>query len=66
MEMDLPDQILFQDVFSIEEGKGKSTMHGKQRKKWEVNVKRIKKVQNRCGLRVEFYDDGRSTELVRA
>ena len=66
MEMDLPDQILFQDVFSIEEGKGKSTMHGKQRKKWEANVKRIKAVQEHCGLRVEFYDDGRSTELVRA
>ena len=32
-EMDLSDQILFQDVFSIEEGKGKSTMHRKQRKK---------------------------------
>jgi len=66
MEMDLSDQILFQDVFRIEEGKGKSTIHRKQRKKWEVNVKRIKEVQQRCSLRFEFYDDGRLTELVRA
>ncbi|MDP7396362.1 MAG: hypothetical protein QF541_05810 [Lentisphaeria bacterium] len=41
-------------------------MHRKQRKKREVNVKRLKEVQERCGRRVEFHDDGRSTELVRA
>jgi hypothetical protein len=36
------------------------------RDEWEVLVKRVKEAQNKCGLRIESYQDGRTAELVRA